>query len=63
MIGLEYLVQVANNVICFPVSMIQAGCNVLSYLGPVVRKVDSAIRQIAIFSNSLKLFIYWYKPD
>ena len=33
--------------------------------GPVVRKVDSAIRRIAIFSNFLKLFIYWYtcKPD
>ncbi len=28
-------------------------------LGPVVRKVD----MIAIFSNSLKLFIYWHKPD
>ncbi len=31
--------------------------------GPVVRKVDRAIRRIAIFLNSLKLFIYWYKPD
>ena len=31
--------------------------------GPVVRKVDSVIRRIAIFLNSLKLFIYWYKPD
>ena len=30
-------------------------------LGPVVRKVDSAIRRIVIFSNFLKLFIYWDK--
>ncbi len=31
-------------------------------LGPVVRKVDSAIQRIVIFSNFLKLFIYWFKP-
>ena len=30
-------------------------------LGPVVRKVDSAIHRIVIFSNFLKLFINWYK--
>ena len=31
--------------------------------GPVVRRMNSAIQRIAIFSNFLKLFIYWYKPD
>ena len=30
-------------------------------LGPVVRRVDSAIHRIVIFSNFLKLFIYWDK--
>ena len=32
-------------------------------LGPVVRKVDSVIQRIVIFSNFLKLSIYWYKPN
>ena len=36
---------------------------ILFKMEPVVRKVDSAIRRIAIFLNFLKLFIYWYKPD
>ncbi len=31
--------------------------------GLVVRKMDSVIQRIAMFSNFLKLFIYWYKPD
>ncbi len=41
----------------------QPGPAVTGLQGPVVRKVDSAIRRIVILSNSLKLFIYWYKPD
>ena len=34
-------------------------------LGLVVQgtRVDSTIQRIVIFSNFLKLFIYWHKPD
>ena len=31
--------------------------------GPVVRRLDSTIQRVAIFSNFLRLFIDWYKPD
>ena len=34
----------------------------LRFLGLVVPKVDSTIHLIVIFSNFLKLFIYWYQP-
>ena len=32
-------------------------------LGPVVRRVDSAIHRIVIFSYFLKFFIFWYNSD